>query len=68
MRYQTEIFVAADRYVCLQLPAYLPEGKAIVTVTVASDASEGREPDAEDDRHDIEWWDEFEDEEAGLRP
>ena len=24
MRYQTEIHVSADRYVCLQLPSYLP--------------------------------------------
>ncbi len=62
MRYQTEIFVAADRYVCLQLPTYLPEGRAIVTVTVATDDLEGPESEAEDDRHDIEWWDEFDDE------
>ena len=34
MRYQTEIHVSSDRYVCLQLPSYFPEGKATVVVTV----------------------------------
>ncbi len=68
MRYRTEIFVAADRYVCLQLPDYLPEGRAIVTVTVESEVSPGRGAEVDDDRHDIEWWDEFDDEEAGRRP
>ena len=67
MRYQTEIFVASDRYVCLQLPDYLPEGRAIVTVTVAAGESPAlAEPD--DDRpDDVEWWEEFDDE-AGDRP
>jgi hypothetical protein len=67
MRYQTEIHVSTDRYVCLQLPSFFPEGRATVTVTVdlegpsAADAAAG-----EDDRQDIEWWDEF-DEEVGRR-
>jgi hypothetical protein len=65
MRYQTEIHVSADRYVCLQLPSYFPEGKAVVTVTFeAEDPTAPGTPAADDsDRQDIEWWDEFEDEE-----
>jgi hypothetical protein len=64
MRYQTEIFIAADRYVCLQLPDYLPEGKAVVTVLVEGAGEPGPGPGNGDDpdRHDIEWWDEFNDE------
>lgn len=66
MRYRTEIFVAPDRYVCLQLPAYLPEGRAVVTVTVEgpdpADAGPARRIDP--DRNDVEWWEEF-DEEVG---
>ncbi len=67
MRYQTEIHVAADRYVCLQLPDYVPEGRAIVTVTVEVDGAgaASRGDVAEDDRHDIEWSDEFDDEATG---
>jgi len=65
-RYQTEIVVAADRYVCLQLPEGLPVGRALVTVTypeaVDTGPSEattflGHEPG--DDRGDVEWWEEF---------
>ena len=32
LRYRTEIVVPPDRYVCLQLPAHFPEGRATVTV------------------------------------
>jgi hypothetical protein len=64
MRYRTEIVIPSDRYVCVQLPAYLPEGRAIVTIV--SDESELDEPqspaDHELDRVDIEWWDEPEEE------
>ncbi len=68
MRYQTEIHVATDRYVCLQLPTYFPEGRARVTVTFDLDGPTGLEPrgDDEPDREDVEWWDEFDDE-AGQR-
>ncbi len=67
MRYQTEIYVPGDRYVCLQLPDYLPEGRALVTVTVtvlSGELAEGENfpPDPEGDRNDIEWWDEFDEE------
>jgi hypothetical protein len=66
MRYQTEIHVSADRYVCLQLPSYFPEGRATVTITVeAPEAESAGLPAGEDvDRQDIEWWEEF-DEEVG---
>ena len=70
MRYQTEIHISPDRYVCLQLPSYFPEGRAVVVVTIelegalATGLATGEEPD----RQDIEWWDEFEDEEIGQRP
>jgi hypothetical protein len=66
MRYQTEIHVSTDRYVCLQLPSFFPEGRATVTVTVESEGPSAVEGPAGDDsdRQDIEWWDEF-DEEVG---
>ena len=64
MHYRTEIEITADRYVCLQLPDFIPPGRAIVTVRVTAtedlddaEARVEREPD--DPRHDIEWWDEF---------
>jgi hypothetical protein len=61
-RYQTEIRIPPDRYVCLQLPAHLPEGRAIVTVLFQE--PEATEPSdltaADPDRQDIEWWEEFE--------
>jgi len=62
IRYQTEIVVPPDRYVALQLPPDLPEGRAIVTVVVQT-ALESESVAAEDDAEsqDIEWWEEFED-------
>jgi hypothetical protein len=63
--YRTEIVIPADRYLCLQLPPSMREGRATVTVTVLEDA-DASEPigsnEIEDDRVDIEWWGEFEDE------
>ena len=69
MRYQTEIHVSTDRYVCLQLPSFFPEGRATVTVTVETeDTSAAENPAGDDaDRQDIEWWEEFDDEEIGHR-
>ncbi len=55
-RYRTEIHIPADRYIALQLPAHLPEGRAFVTVQVDEP---GPDEPAEADRQDIEWWDEF---------
>jgi hypothetical protein len=62
-RYQTEIVIPADRFVCLQLPEHLPIGRATVTVVVEEPESEAHALPAELelDRQDIEWWDEFED-------
>jgi hypothetical protein len=70
MRYQTEIHVSPDRYVCLQLPSFFPEGRAVVTVRIEVEgASAGGSTSGDDpDRQDIEWWDEFEDEEVGRLP
>jgi hypothetical protein len=62
MRYQTEIHVATDRYVCLQLPTFFPEGRAMVTVTVDTEGPSAERPPADDDRQDIEWWDDFDEE------
>ena len=64
MDYRTEIVIAPDRYVCLQLPDFIPAGRAVVTVrvTVPDDPTEGKNPDEPslDDRaQDVEWWDEF---------
>ena len=68
--HQTEIHVASDRYVCLQLPSFFPEGRAVVVVTVETegDLADGPGSGDDPDRHDIEWWDEFDDEEVGRRP
>jgi hypothetical protein len=62
MRYQTEIHVSTDRYVCLQLPSFFPEGRATVIVQVEPEGTSTAEsPGLDDsDRQDIEWWDEFE--------
>lgn len=62
IRYQTEIVVPPDRYVALQLPPDLPEGRAVVTVVVQT-ALESESAAAEEDAEsqDIEWWEEFED-------
>jgi hypothetical protein len=70
MRYQTEIHVASDRYVCLQLPSYFPQGRAVVIVTVETEGAPSNDrPSVDDsDRQDIEWWDEFDDEEVGRCP
>lgn len=62
-RYRTEIVVAADRLVVLQLPADIPEGRAFVTVQ----SVEGVEADvaeAESDRVDIDWFEEAEEPEV----
>ncbi len=67
MSYRTEIVIPADRYVCIQLPSYVPEGRAVVVVHVrpSSESDAASAGDAELDRQDIEWWDEFESETAG---
>ena len=62
MQYRTEIYIAPDRYVCLQLPDFIPEGRATVTVSVTLGAD--LDPmeaavDRDSEAHDIEWWDEF---------
>jgi hypothetical protein len=67
--YRTEFIVPPDRYLCLQLPPHLPEGKVTVTVTVngpdlvdpvPSRAGPDSAPDDDLDHQDIEWWEEFE--------
>ena len=68
-RYQTEIVVASDRFVCLQLPDDYPEGRAVLVVYFPlSDDPARSESVAENefDREDIEWWEEF-DAEPGPR-
>ena len=64
MVYRTEIEIAPDRYVCLQLPDFIPAGRAVVTVrvTVADDPVEDEgaiEFAADDSPRDVEWWEEF---------
>ncbi|WP_435016652.1 hypothetical protein TA3x_004225 [Tundrisphaera sp. TA3] len=62
MNYRTEIHVADDGYICLQLPDFVPRGKAMVTVTfVEADEPDDRHADFDDDRDDIEWWEADED-------
>jgi hypothetical protein len=69
-QYRTEIVIPPDRYVCLQLPPDLPEGRAIVTVLFSTpqSAAPGEPPESDLDRQDIEWWDEFEDDREGVGP
>jgi hypothetical protein len=75
-QYRTEFIVPPDRYVCLQLPPHLPEGKATITVTVHAHptddpgARSGSRPETQMDldRQDIEWWEEFEDDGHGALP
>jgi hypothetical protein len=69
MRYRTEILISPDRYVCVQLPSYLPEGRAVVTITIHEPevADHGPTSESDPDRQDIEWWDEFEGDLAGGR-
>ena len=70
--YRTEVVVPPDRYVFIQLPDDWPAGRAFVTVTFGTeDEPPGTTPAAEppagvgpleddnDDRQDVEWWEEF---------
>ncbi len=63
MRYQTEVIVPPDRYLYLQLPPHLPEGRATVIVEIEDPepAEVGAHLDPDLDQQDIEWWEEFED-------
>ncbi|MBX6313133.1 MAG: hypothetical protein IRY99_09505 [Isosphaeraceae bacterium] len=64
--YRTEIVIPPDRYVGLQLPPHLPEGRAIVTVVLLEpEADEAPTLDTDPDRQDIEWWEEFDGEGDG---
>ncbi len=62
LRYQTEIVVAADRYVCLQLPGGFPEGRARVVVVFPGPESDqpGATNVGVEVEDDVEWWEEFE--------
>ena len=63
MQYRTEVFIPPDRYVCLQLPVHLPEGRATITIQIhePEPVHSGANSELDLDRQDIEWWDEFED-------
>jgi hypothetical protein len=71
--YRTEFIVPPDRYLCLQLPSHLPEGKVTVTVTVGTlalpldETGPTTKPvsdrDGDLDHQDIEWWEEFDQDE-----
>lgn len=61
--YRTEIVIPDDRYIALQLPPDLPPGRAVVTVVVeATDLPDASPLEADPDRDDVEWWEEFGDE------
>ena len=61
-RYRTEIVIPPDRFINLQLPPHLPEGRATITVWV-EDADEDRhQAEADPDHQDIEWFEEFDEE------
>jgi hypothetical protein len=62
-RYRTEIVIPPDRYIGLQLPAHLPEGRAILTVVVQEpEPGDAAAPEADVEGQDIEWWEEFDEE------
>jgi hypothetical protein len=63
-RYRTEIVIPADRYIGLHLPPDMLEGRAIVTISIVESDVVEAVPEEDFVRHDIEWWDEFEGEEA----
>lgn len=68
-RYQTEVLIPPDRFIGLQLPPHLPEGRATVTVVVReAEPSEFHAIEAETDRQDIEWWEEFDADSAPAEP
>jgi hypothetical protein len=70
-RYRTEVVIPPDRALVLHLPEDLPEGRAIVMIQVEEEVDldtdlDGDGHDLEDvldvHAHDMEWWEEFEDE------
>lgn|GEM_PF-1529256 len=73
-QYRTEVVIATDRYLCLQLPDHLPAGRARVTIQVLpAEELEGplapesdSAPEVETDHQDIEWWDEFEEDHESV--
>lgn len=68
-RYRTEIVIPEDRLLTLHLPEDLPQGRAIVTIELSQveDPDDPSSLDGFDPRHDIEWWEEFgDDDEAEL--
>ncbi len=60
-RYRTQILIPPDRTVVMQLPANIPEGWATVTIQVL-EPHDAQHHEADPDRQDIEWWDEFDEE------
>jgi hypothetical protein len=68
LQYRTEVFIPPDRYVCLQLPEYLPQGRATITIQVHEQepVPSVAGPETDLDRQDIEWWDEFEEDREPL--
>lgn len=60
-RYRTQILIPSDRMVVLQLPQAVPEGWATITVQV-QESEPGEHHESDPDHTDIEWWDEFDDE------
>ncbi|MDB5352241.1 MAG: hypothetical protein JWN86_3488 [Planctomycetota bacterium] len=60
-RYRTQILIPPDRTVVLQLPSHIPEGWATVSIQLPEPET-SHHPEADPDRQDIEWWDEFDEE------
>jgi hypothetical protein len=67
-RYRTEIVIAEDRFVVLQLPPDVPTGRAQVLVQVEEPDPADREDAPASFDEDIEWWDEFGEAPAGEEP
>ena len=60
-RYRTQILIPHDRTVVLQLPPAIAEGWATITVQM-QEAEPKDHHESDPDHQDIEWWDEFDDE------
>jgi hypothetical protein len=67
--YRTDVVIPDDRVLLIHLPDDLPVGRAVVIVQAMG--GDGLETDGDDlaaaldlDRADMEWWDEFESDDA----
>ncbi len=70
-RYRTEVVIPLDHEIMLHLPEDMPTGRAVIVVQVLEESDPDDASGSSEDefvellgmnRHDMEWWEEFEDE------